>query len=368
MAEFRRQEAQPATDEIVELAPGVLRTQLPIMMPGLGHVNCYVLEDERGFALVDPGLPGPEAWKGLELRMKQAGVPLERVHTVVVTHSHPDHFGGAGRLQAISGADIVSHASFRLFWERWDEPDMDPDQAAELDGEAAYQARMEHWDRPTPWGGQPYRPVNDEERNRIREEMSDPLAVPRPNVRLEDADHVMLARRQWVAVHTPGHTPDHLCLYDPVEGLLLSGDHVLPTITPHISGVGSGPDPLADFNGSLKRMHTLPGVRLVLPAHGTPFTDLYGRVDAIHEHHAERLHRLRQAAAAEGQPTTVNGMMKHLFSERAWGSMAESETYAHLEHLRLAGEATTERRDDGQLYYRITEAGLGALAGESSGA
>lgn len=40
MAEFRRQEAQPATDEIVELAPGVLRTQLPIQMPGLGHVNC----------------------------------------------------------------------------------------------------------------------------------------------------------------------------------------------------------------------------------------------------------------------------------------------------------------------------------------
>ena len=198
----------------------------------------------------------------------------------------------------------------------------------------------------------------------MRSEMSDPLAVPRPNVRLEDADHIMLAGREWIAVHTPGHTPDHLCLYDPTEGLVLSGDHVLPTITPHISGVGSGPDPLADFNSSLQRMHTLPGVRLVLPAHGTPFTDLYGRVDAIHGHHAERLDRLRQAAASTDGPATVNDMMRHLFSERAWGSMAESETYAHLEHLRLAGEATTERREDGQLYYDITEAGLGAMAAE----
>lgn len=366
MSSVRRQEAQPATDEIVELAPGVLRTQLPIDMPGLGHVNCYVLEDADGFALVDPGLPGPIAWAGLEARMKQAGVPLARVHTVVLTHSHPDHFGGAARLQATSGARIVSHASFRLFWERWDEPDLDPEDAAALveDQDQLKAKMMQHWNRPTPWGGAPYAPMTEPERLKIREEMSDPLSVPKPTVRLEDADHVMLAGREWIAVHTPGHTPDHLCLYDPTEGLLLSGDHVLPTITPHISGVGSGPDPLNDFNRSLKRMHDFTGVKLVLPAHGTPFTDLYSRVDAIHDHHAERLDRLRQAAAATGTAASVTEMMRHLFSERAWGSMAESETYAHLEHLRLAGEATTERREDGQLYYHITEAGLGALAGE----
>ena len=40
-----RQEALHATDEITELAPGVLRTQLPIDLPGLGHFNMYVLED-----------------------------------------------------------------------------------------------------------------------------------------------------------------------------------------------------------------------------------------------------------------------------------------------------------------------------------
>jgi glyoxylase-like metal-dependent hydrolase (beta-lactamase superfamily II) len=363
MADVRRQEAQPATDEIVELAPGVLRTQLPISMPGLGHVNCYVLEDERGFALVDPGLPGPDAWRALEARMAEAGVPLARVHTVVVTHSHPDHFGGAGRLRAASGADIVSHRSFRLFWERWDEPDMDPEQLDELADESPA-ARMEHWARPTPWGGAPYAPMTEPERVRIREEMSDPLAIPKPNVRLEDADHVRLARREWVAVHTPGHTPDHLCLFDPVEGVLLSGDHVLPTITPHISGVGSGPDPLADYNHSLQRMHSLLDVRLVLPAHGSPFTDLYGRVDHICEHHAERLDRLRHASEGTARPATVTELMRHLFSERAWGSMAESETYAHLEHLRLAGEADVARGEDGQLYYQLTEAGLGALAGE----
>ena len=47
------------------MAPGILRSQLPISLPGLGHVNCYFLEDERGVAIVDPGLPGPQSWRAL---------------------------------------------------------------------------------------------------------------------------------------------------------------------------------------------------------------------------------------------------------------------------------------------------------------
>src|SRR5690625_3843268 len=89
-----KQEQELATEEITEVAPGVLRMQLPIQFTGLGHVNCYALEDERGFALVDPGLPGEQSWSHLLGRLRLAGIPLARVHTVVVTHSHPDHFGG----------------------------------------------------------------------------------------------------------------------------------------------------------------------------------------------------------------------------------------------------------------------------------
>ena len=52
-----KQEQLPPEDDAVEVAPGVLRIQLPIFLPGLGHVNCYVLEDATGVTLVDPGLP-----------------------------------------------------------------------------------------------------------------------------------------------------------------------------------------------------------------------------------------------------------------------------------------------------------------------
>ena len=83
----------------------------------------------------------------------------------------------------------------------------------------------------------------------------------------------------------------------------------------------------------------------MLPAHGHPFTDLAGRVKAIKQHHEERLERLRAASAEIGRSATVNELMQHLFSERSWGRMAESETYAHLEHLRLAGHADAHWED-----------------------
>jgi len=338
-----KQEQELATEEITEVAPGVLRMQLPIAFTGLGHVNCYALEDERGFAVVDPGLPGPDAWAGLEDRLRRAGIPMTRIHTVVITHSHPDHFGGAARLRAETGADILTHSSFQLWWER-DGLDDRPSDA--LDD-------PEMWTRPTPWGTK-FQPPMDGAISQMRAEMRSNDHTPRPTMRVADGEVVKLARREWMSMHTPGHTPDHLCLYDPEHGVVLSGDHVLPTITPHIGAMdGVAEDPLAEFFHALDRMAALPDVSVSLPAHGHPFHDLAGRANDIKEHHVGRLTRLRDASLELGRPATVNEMMQHLFAERAWGSMAESETYAHLEHLRLGHEATTTWGEDGLLRYEV---------------
>jgi glyoxylase-like metal-dependent hydrolase (beta-lactamase superfamily II) len=94
-------------------------------------------------------------------------------------------------------------------------------------------------------------------------------------------------------------------------------------------------------------------VDLVLPAHGHPFTDLAGRADQIVHPHHERLDVIREASA-DLPMGTVADYMRRLFRERSWGDMAESETYAHLEHLRLLGQAMTSTRDDGHLVYELT--------------
>jgi len=344
----RKQEQEAATTDITEVAPNVLRTQLPIRLPGLGHVNCYLLQDDRGVAVVDPGLPGPQSWRALVDRLKRAGYRPKHVHTVIVTHSHPDHFGGAGRLRDTYGAEVIGHRSFRT----WFDPAED-DAAVDEHGEPL-PAEQGPWGRQMPWRDDA--PFHPPLKRRLkyglgRVVLGRFVRTPRPTRRVEDAEVVRLAGREWVAVHTPGHTNDHLCLYDPAEGVVLSGDHVLPTITPHISGLVAGADPLSAFFTSLEKVADLEGVGQVLPAHGHPFPDLAGRARAIRQHHEERLQVLRDAAGELGS-ATVEELSQRLFRPRSWGPMAESETYAHLEHLRVTGEAES-RKEDGALRYRL---------------
>ena len=383
-----KQEQEPASEEVTELAPGVIRMLLPIWMPGLGHVNMYGLIDDRGLAVVDPGLPGPQSWKAMKQRLQTAGFKLSDVHTVIVTHSHPDHFGGAGRIRKETGAELVAHRSFTTWSlaessrrnhlpseeeEREAEqiaaaaaqaldiaseeiPTVD-DHADDFEGDPLrddptpeFNARSVPWGGETPWGGSKHPMPKFTRRMAIRA-MRLLFVPPDPSRRVRHAERVQLAGREWVSVHTPGHTIDHLCLYDPEYGLLISGDHVLPSITPHVSGVGNGADALKSYIQTLDLVAALDGVKLGLPAHGHPFDDVPGRVNAIKEHHEERMELIKRASEAIG-PATVQQLSHEIFPRKHWGVMAESETFAHLEHMVLEGEV--ERwSEHGTYVYRI---------------
>jgi glyoxylase-like metal-dependent hydrolase (beta-lactamase superfamily II) len=347
-----KQEQEPAQREIREVAPNVLRMQLPISMPGLGHVNMYALVDERGAAVVDPGLPTPGNWKAIRDRLAQAGLRPKHVHTVIVTHSHPDHFGGAGRLARESGAQVVAHRSFRFgVVEATQDPEVSVDDLAASDGNDDAQRRvLEAWNHRTPWGGQhPRPPLKMRLRWRLARWLGNAF-VPTVTKPVRAGEVLRLGGREWVVRHTPGHTEDHICLHDPADGLFLSGDHVLPSITPHISGLALSKDPLDGFFDSLDQAAAVPDVKLVLPAHGHPFTDLAGRCAAIKQHHYDRLDTVKRIGRELG-PATVQAFSQKLFKPRSWGEMAESETYAHLEHLRLAGAAHAHRDAEGFLVY-----------------
>ncbi len=354
-----REERRSARTEVDEVAPGILRLQLPISLPGLGHVNCYALEDRNGVALVDPGLPGIVTWRSLKRRLKSVGIPIGRVHTVVVTHSHPDHFGQARRFKKVNGVEVITHRSFRTFLDPEAEADDEEvvtvlEPASNEDGPNDQRATPPvPFGGPTPWGGKPYDlPLGRRLRYRaMRMAAGRFLKTPMPTRRVEDSDVVELGGRSWLAVHTPGHTEDHLCLWDPDGGVMLSGDHVLPTITPHISGLTTAPDPLAQFFQSLDRMKGFGRVQAVLPAHGLTFQNLGGRADEIVRHHEDRLQTLREAGERLGDGT-VEEYMQQLFQPRSWGPLAESETYAHLEHLVARNEAVT-LSDQPLLRYRI---------------
>jgi glyoxylase-like metal-dependent hydrolase (beta-lactamase superfamily II) len=274
------------------------------------------------------------------------------VHTVIVTHSHPDHFGGAARLAKESGAKVVAHRSFRFgVLEATDEAEVSvEDLAAQGEDDEAHRNVIAGWSHRTPWGGAHPRPPF---RMRLRWRVARWLGnsfVPEVTKPVRAGEVLALGGREWVIKHTPGHTEDHICLHDPASGLFLSGDHVLPTITPHISGLALSKDPLQVFFRSLEQAAATPDVKLVLPAHGHPFHDLAARCEAIRQHHYDRLDNVKRIGRELG-PATVQAFSQKLFHPRSWGEMAESETYAHLEHLRLQHQATSRRDAKGFLIY-----------------
>jgi glyoxylase-like metal-dependent hydrolase (beta-lactamase superfamily II) len=362
-----KQEQEEAQSAVVEVARGVLRMQLPIQMPGLGHVNMYCLRDDAGAAVIDPGLPGEASWEAICDRLRQAELRVQDVHTVVVTHSHPDHFGGAARFRAETGCRVIAHESFSAFGYRPHAPHLEvsvehlPGRTTEDEAhgpkavpESDPQVELTPpWQRGrTPWGSEPQAPSPEQRERweRMRTANGAGSLLPRLTHTVKHGSAIRLAGRDFFVWHTPGHTADHVCLHDPEEGIFLAGDHVLPSITPHISGLGEVADPLQAFYDSLDRVSEIAGVQRCLPAHGHPFDDLVARAHAIKRHHAERLDKLKAISKRLG-PATVRQFSEQLFHPRSWGNMAESETYAHLEHLRLRREAEAHPGDDGALVY-----------------
>jgi glyoxylase-like metal-dependent hydrolase (beta-lactamase superfamily II) len=149
-------------------------------------------------------------------------------------------------------------------------------------------------------------------------------------------------------LHTPGHSLGHVCLFAPTRGLLLSGDHLLPSITPPVTFErGFDADPLRSYLTSLRTIADLRPT-LVHPGHGRPFGDAVGRIEAIVRNKVRRLERIR--AAIRERPRTVTELADLLVAKAILAhqrQLAISETLAHIAYLRWSGAVERRTRPDG---------------------
>jgi glyoxylase-like metal-dependent hydrolase (beta-lactamase superfamily II) len=349
---YRKSEQAPAEETVTDLGNNVIRMQLPIAMPGLRHVNMYGLLDDRGLAIIDVGVPGPSTWTAVKRRLATAGFKVSDVHTVIVTHSHPDHFGSAGRLANEANAELVTHNNFRTFWSPGEHS------CNHGDTDMAHDDSLPEGNpflEPNPWDGEVRQmgpaPLHRRLMFRVmRSRVFGNYRLPEPARRVRNGDVLRLAGRDMFAVHTPGHTLDHLCIHDPEAGFVFTGDHVLPHITPYISGVASGTNPLRDYFASLERTAALPDMHQALPAHGVVIDEPATRCKEIIEHHEERFERLRKGSLELGKAASVRELSQFLFHPDKIGQMADGECYAHLEWLRQAGRADMHVENNIKLY------------------
>ena len=259
----------------------------PSSLPGLGHVNCYFLEDERGVAIVDPGLPGPAVVAGArrpaEAGRLQAARTSTRWSSRTRTPTTSAARGGSATPTAPRSSRTAASApgSTRSEDEAARRPTRRRDSAPAPPPVRAGRCRG----APTRRSGR--RSAGGCKYGLYRARRSSGfMRTPTPTRRVDDAEVVTLAGREWVALHTPGHTDDHLCLFDPAEGIVLSGDHVLPTITPAHLRPGRRRRPahrvlrLARQGGRPRGRHASRS-----PPTATRSTTSRGRAHEIRDHH-----------------------------------------------------------------------------------
>ncbi len=108
---------------------------------------------------------------------------------------------------------------------------------------------------------------------------------------------ITLRRGALQVIETPGHTRGHVVFHHPETRILFSGDHILPHITPSI-GFEKAPEPhpLRSYLESLHLVGGLPDGAL-LPSHGPVTCSTHARVDALLEHHRQRLDEVCELVA-----------------------------------------------------------------------
>jgi glyoxylase-like metal-dependent hydrolase (beta-lactamase superfamily II) len=158
----------------------------------------------------------------------------------------------------------------------------------------------------------------------------------------------MIGGRAWEVVHTPGHSFGHVCLFSHDAGVLFSGDHLLPGVTPPVTFErGFDADPLRSYLSSLQRIAER-DPRLVLPGHGRPFGDCARRIEAITRHKTRRVEAI--LGAVRERPRTVVEIADELFASatlRHERNFALAEALAHVAYLRGSGLVERRIRPDG---------------------
>jgi len=315
-----------ALPPVEEVRPGLWSIPVPMGSNPLRYSYAYAFVAADALVVVDPGWPASESFEALAGGLAAAGRSPADVTGILVTHAHHDHFGLVDRLREASGAWVAMNsldAELQIL-----EGD---DFAAILD------ARRE-------WLGRCGADTEDALTHGSDLEIIKRSAVrTRCDRHLEDGERIRVGRFDIQAIWTPGHSPGHMVFHERTQRILLSGDHVLPRITPNISAfVGGQSNCLRSYLESLRKIRKLE-VTEVLPGHGYRFSGLPSRVDAIRSHHERRLVEISDVIGVD-ECATPWDISARLTWSRPWSSItafsrraAVGETLAHLHLLQARG-------------------------------
>lgn len=246
----------------------------------VGPVNIYLIKSDP-ITLIDVGPDNSKAEKTLRSMLESLGVNIKDIERIIITHSHPDHCGLAAKIAAEANASILVHGF----------------EQKNFMGEQNYFKDRMRFIIETGIPAEVMQKV-------IKEKNNLPPTLKNINTEAVLGNEILtFANGELHLLHLPGHSPGHLCLYDPNQKNFFSGDFLLPHITPNPF---MEPDPehpgqrlpaLKQYLSGLDKVEKL-DINFVLPGHGGVFNDCKSVIDTGRCHHKAQFNRIKEKLRA----------------------------------------------------------------------
>ena len=316
------------------------RMEIPLPRSPLKAVNSYLIKGEDRFLIVDTGMNRETCRKAMDACLEELEVDLNRTD-FFITHLHADHHGLIGNLATDTSRVYFSRAEAKAI-----------SGSEKTKGDRRADAMQFYISCGFP----------EEELKTAMENHPGYRYSPQREVDftlLDEGDEIQVGDYTFQCVDTPGHSPGHMCLYEPQKKLFMAGDHILIDITPNITNWSELENALKHYLASLKKVYDFE-IDLVLTGHRKLITDHRQRIDELREHHRNRLDEVL-AALQDGEKTAwqIAPRISWDIDYRSWEDFppvqkwfALGEAVAHIDYLEADGKIK-KRNENGRVLYSL---------------
>lgn len=323
-----------------EVYPGIFKAEIPLPKNPLKSLNSYIIKDEETNLIIDTGFNHPACAQAMETALRELQI---QSYDIFITHMHVDHSGLVNSLAQKNTKVYSSQITSELI-----------KKFKQIEGLISYGDTFLNHGFPDKEMNYMINKLYHKDKY-INEDRSIDLTY------IKDDDLLTTGKYKFRCIHTPGHTPGHMCLYEPNVKILFSGDHVLMDISPNISFWDGIANPLADYLNSLDKVYPL-NVNLLLPSHRNIAINHRQRIDELKQHHKERIEEIFEVLK-EGEMNAyqVASRLKWNMKGKEWNSVnfiqksfATAEIIAHLDYM-ATRDMCYKKNNNGRFVYRINK-------------
>lgn len=299
-----------------------------------GDVNAYAIVGNQQVTLVDTGIPGDESLQKIRYGLEKVGLSFQDIDKIILTHMHTDHSGGVEKIQKEADVPVYMHRRAK---------------ETVTSGKAEFERIQAYFNRFVEQTGAK---GHFTWHGRFHENNWKNVQY------VDDGDSILAGGHRFQVIYVPGHSQTDICLWDPLTGEAIVGDHLLENISANAFTEPPGqfeksrPKPLLQYRKSMNRTKSLP-LTTIYPGHGDPYEGHGVLVDSRFSEQDERCEEIKRVL--NSGKNTVYDISCTMFPWLAGSGifLGLSEILGHLDLMIERSEVKTEQHGNVTAYQLV---------------